>query len=105
MSVALLIPAAEDLPSRLIPIATETVYASEWLPIASRLGLTWLHRFQVGASVNHNDLDVVVGEFAFVGEQFVAEGRPELAERALAVVEALRGVASSRNPILGIYIG
>ena len=104
MSVALQIPARGDSPPRLIPIATEATYASEWLPVANSLGAAWLQRFQVGAAVDHEDIDEVAREFSMAGQHFAAKGRPHLAAWAAAVVAALHGMASSNYSNLQFYI-
>ena len=105
MSVALQIPACEAEPARLLPIATEAVYASEWLPLADSIGATWLPRFQTGADVGHNDLAQVASEFEAAAARFTAEGKPEFAARAVAVVNALRGAAASTRASSTLFIG
>lgn len=105
MSVALQIPAYEGVPARLIPIATEAVYASEWLPLADSIGARWLQRFQAGAEVGHDDLAQVASEFERAGARFIVDRKPELAGRAVAVFEALRGFAASARAGSTLFIG
>jgi hypothetical protein len=105
MSVALQIPAWGGSPPNFIPIATEAVFASEWLPVALSFGATWLPRFQVGTAVEYEDLGPVASEFAKAAEHFIADRKEHLAVRATAVVMALRDVASSSHPGLVLYIG
>jgi len=105
MSVALQIPACGAEPARLIPIATEAVYASEWLPLAGSIGATWLQRFKTGAEVGHDDLVQVASEFERAAERFTADRKLEFAARALAAFEALRGVAARPRTSLTLFIG
>lgn len=105
MSVALQIPACGAEPVRLIPIATETVYASEWLPLADSIGATWLPRFQTGADVGYDDPAQVAGEFDQAAARFTAEGKPEFAARAVAVVKALRGAAANSRASSTLFVG
>jgi len=93
------------LPARLVPIATEAVYATEWLPVAHLLGTKWLPLFQVGAEFGQDDIGHVESEFLGASMQFVADGKPELAARANAVVKELRNAVASSHSNLVFFIG
>ena len=95
MSVALQIPTGEDSPCRLVPIATEAVYAAEWLPVADSLRTKWLQRFQVGAEFDRAEAAEIVSEFTIASERFAADGKAHLAARADAVIEALRDAVAN----------
>lgn len=104
MSVALHIQPGDDSPARLVPIATEAVNAEEWLPVADSLGTKWLQRFQVGAEFDRAEATEIVSEFTSASEQFAAVGKPHLAARAQAVIEALRDAVAHR-PSATLFIG
>jgi hypothetical protein len=63
MSVAILIefkvPARDEL---YIPVASQGVYSTEWVPTARKLGLRWLPLFRTGTTVDAEDLPAVVDE-------------------------------------------
>ncbi len=105
MSVALLIPALEAKPARLIPVATESVFANERLPVADLIGTAWLQLFQTGVDFGHDELDQVISEFEQAGAQFIAQGKPYLASRAMGVIEALREAAAIPSSDLRFFIG
>jgi len=105
MSVALLVPELEGSPERIVPIATDELYSREWMPVADRLGLTWLKRFHLGVSVGRADLDEAIGEFLSAGRTFAADGKHHLGERASVVVETLRDLARTDTPNLSVFIG
>lgn len=105
MSVALQIPAGEDSPARLVPIATEAIYAAEWLPVADLFGTKWLQRFQVGAEFGTDEATEIMSELTSASEQFAAAGKPQLTARADAVIEALRDAVANSHSNAAFFIG
>jgi hypothetical protein len=105
MSVAILIefkdPAREEL---YVPLATQGVYSSEWLPMARELGLYWVPLFLTGISVSVEDLPVVVQELERLRSGLVgAPGKSPIVQRLDFVLERLRAVDSQE--IAELFIG
>lgn len=104
MSVALLFTPSPSEPSGLLPIAAEVVFRTHWLPMAARLSLTWLPRFQTGAPVPLPYLPEVVMEFEAMAAGFFEAGELEFASRATAVSMELRRLMGG-HPLAEVFIG
>ena len=53
-----------------LPVATEEVFATYWLPVAARLGLVWMPLFQSGMTVAIDELPSVCAEFEQMRDYF-----------------------------------
>ena len=53
-----------------LPVATEEIFATYWLPAAARLGLVWMPLFQSGTTVAIEDLPSVCTEFEQMRDHF-----------------------------------
>jgi hypothetical protein len=112
MSVAVLISyvdhAGPHSSPAYLPVATESVYRSHWLPAAEQLGCMWLPRFQTGAPVALDDLPAVLEELERVRDHFaqLAPGDAVLEhvrERSRWLVSELARLDA--GVILELYIG
>lgn len=91
-------------PSELLPIAAEVVFRAHWLPMAGRLSLTWLPRYQTGETVPLPCLSDVVMEFEAMASGFFEAGEFEFASRASAVSMELRRLMGG-HPLAEVFIG
>jgi hypothetical protein len=105
MSVAILIGfKAPDRQEHYIPVATQGVYSTEWVPLAEKLGLRWLPLFRTGIPVDVEDLPAVLEEIRRL--RTALEGDPKkawLQERIDSILEALDEV--DPGDIARIFIG
>ena len=97
MSVAVLITYREDVAApgpTYLPLATEAVYAADWLPAATALGCVWMPLFQSGAPVPLEDLPAVMGELTRLRDYFAATeaADPAVRERSAWLVGELEKV-------------
>jgi hypothetical protein len=77
MSVAVLITYHDDVTSpgpEHLPVATEGVFATYWLPAARALGCVWMPLFQSGAPVPLEDVPAVLDELRRLRDHFAAQG-------------------------------
>jgi hypothetical protein len=77
MSVAVLITYREGVASPVpeyLPVATEGVFATYWLPAAAVLGCEWMPLFQTGAPVPLEDFPDVLDEPRRLRDHFAAQG-------------------------------
>jgi len=105
MSVAFLIsfnaPDHEDL---YIPVATQGVYGTDWVPLARKLGLKWLPLFYTGAEVEAADLPAVVGEIRRLRATAAEDPkRAALLERIDFILEELDKV--NPDDVSTVFIG
>ncbi|MGZ3460286.1 MAG: hypothetical protein ACXU86_17490 [Archangium sp.] len=105
MSVAILIKLkAPDRDDLYIPVATQGVYSTEWVPMARKLGLRWLPLFRTGTTVDVEDLPAVMDEIWQL--RTAMAGDPKMAahmERVDFILESLHEVDS--DEIASIFIG
>jgi hypothetical protein len=55
-----------------LPVATDDVFSSYWLPAAVRLGLVWMPLFQSGTTVGVEDFPQVRAEFQQMRDYFAS---------------------------------
>ncbi len=105
MSVAILIEFKDSTREELyLPLATQGAYSSEWVPASRELGLIWLPLFLTGASVDVEELPVVVEELKCLRDALASNPkRVSTVERLDFVLERLR--ATDPEEIAGIFIG
>ena len=72
-----------------LPVATEGVYSTSWVPAALKLGCTRLPSFQTGAPVPLEDLAAVIDEFRRLRDYFQRDPTSPLAERSRWIVGEL----------------
>ena len=72
MSVAVVITLSNEFktPPTYLPVATEAIYSTYWLPAATKLGFMWLPLFQTGMTIAAEDFPSVRGEFALISDYF-----------------------------------
>jgi hypothetical protein len=87
-----------------IPVATQGVYGTEWVPLAEKLGLRWLPLFHTGTSVDVESLPAVVDEIRRLRAAVEVEPRrAALLERIDFILDALSRV--NPDEIASIFIG
>lgn len=62
MTVALLVKDHADAAQRLVPVAVEAFFRSEWLVGARELGLAWVELMESGVDITADNVDDVVAE-------------------------------------------
>ena len=71
MSVAVVITyRAEHSGPAYLPVATEEIFATHWLPACARLGLEWMPLFKTGVTVAIEDLPSVRSELEQLRDYF-----------------------------------
>jgi|ERR1041384_3194030 hypothetical protein len=93
MSVSLLVKNTISAEQRLMPIATQAISKSRWLPGAKELGLEWVDLMETGFDVTTANRQDVLDELGRLREWMAQRGdRPELGrlDQLIAEVEALR---------------
>lgn len=93
MSVSLLVKNTLNAEQRLVPIATQAIFKSRWLPGAKELGLEWVDLMETGFDVTTDNRQEVLDELGRLREWMEQRGdRPELGrlDQLVAEVEALR---------------
>jgi len=110
MSIAVLITYLEDIVSPgpdYLPLATEDVFATHWLPAAATSNCVWMPLFQSGAPVPIEDIPTVLDEFRRLRNQFavVVDGstKADVRERSAWLIDELEKIDLST--IKSMFIG
>jgi hypothetical protein len=106
MSVALLITdARNEAAKRLIPVATQEIFRSRWLPGAAQLGLEWVELMETGLDVTPENRDELLAELGQLRAWMVGalgDGSYEL-ERLDRLVEVLKAVEFADG--ISVFLG
>lgn len=110
MSVAVVITYRDDEAAgpTYLPVATEQVFASHWLPAAAALGLSWVPLFRSGVPVAVEDLPAVRAEIEELRDRFAqAEGGAGVGEHLRERSRWLAAELARLDPatILELFIG
>ena len=72
MTVAILITLRNEgaVGAPYLPVATEAIFSTYWLPAATRLGCVWMPLFQSGVPVEIEDFPEVRAEFEQMRDHF-----------------------------------
>ena len=93
MSISLLIRDAQDAEQRLVPVATEAIFKSKWLPGVQQLGLEWVDLMETGFDVTSDNCREVLNELGSLRvwmEQHGDTHELERLDRLVAEVGAIR---------------
>jgi len=76
MSVSLLINQHNNTDeTRIVPIATESIFSEFWRPAASQLNLQFVPLFQSGLPINKEDLFIIIEELRKLKLYFIEQKR------------------------------
>lgn len=92
MSVALLIKDTKDAEQRLVPVATEAIFKSTWLPGAQELGLEWVDLMETGFDLTIGNREDVLEELIRLREWMNRRGDTYELERLDRLVAEVRAV-------------
>jgi hypothetical protein len=81
MSISLLLEYQDPQKhSRMVPIATEDLFETYWLPASKLLKLKWIPAFQSGFRVEREDIPSILDELEMLKQLMTGHPLPELAE-------------------------
>lgn len=93
MSISLLIKDATKAEQRLVPVATQAIFKSKWIPGAQELGLEWIDLMETGFDVTNENRKDVLEELRRLRAWMQPRGETcelERLDRLVAEVEAIR---------------
>jgi hypothetical protein len=90
MSVALLIKDTKDDAERLVPVATQQIFLSKWMPGAAELGLEWIDLMETGFVITAENRDEVVAELGRLRGRMSDPNEIERLDRLVRELSALR---------------
>ena len=93
MSVSLLVKDTENAERRLVPVATQAVFKSKWIPGAQELGLEWVDLMETGIDVTSENRNEVLKELRSLREWMQRRGEAyelERLDRLVAELGAIR---------------
>lgn len=93
MSISLLIRDTKDAEQRLVPVATQAIFKSKWLPGAQELGLEWVDLMETGFDVTSDNREEVLNELGSLRVWMEQRGDAhelERLDRLVAEVGAIR---------------
>src|SRR5438067_918260 len=64
--------------SRLVPIATEQIFQSYWLPASKILGLQWIRLFQSGLTIEPENRLAILVELELLKQFMISKPQPLL---------------------------
>jgi hypothetical protein len=112
VSVALLLEyPGTSIQSRMVPIATEEIFTSYWLPASQALGLEWIPVFQSGVTVSQEDSPSILAELerlkTFVTHEWFSHLPEGMANHITERINLLRAELQIiwDEPNVEVYIG
>jgi hypothetical protein len=93
MSVSLLIKDAKNAEQRLVPVATQAIFKSKWIPGAQQLALEWVDLMETGFDVTMENREDVLDELCRLREWMEQHDETQELERLdqlVAEVAAIR---------------
>src|SRR4051794_22943503 len=93
MSVSLLIKDTKDKERRTVPVATQAIFKSKWIPGAQELHLEWVELMETGFDLTSENLVDVLDELSRLREWMERRGAAyelERLDRLIAEVGAIR---------------
>lgn len=112
MSVSLLLTYSDlQKQSRMIPIATEDLFETYWLPASKLLQLTWIPAFHTGVKVSQEEIPSILSELEMLKQLMMSDPLPELPKSVMEhfvtqidlLTTELRAIEN--EPGVDIYIG
>lgn len=92
-----------------VPIATELVFQSYWMPVIEQLNLKWAKCFQSGIEIEKDDLEIVLDDLKkihiWVDNQMEYERGTQIKERIDNLYKKLVDIFREARGDLKVYIG